>query len=103
VEGAEGFFGPDVEASFFGEAGGELVDDEGAGDEEEDGGDDPEADGGGAVVSGGGDPAGADTVAILKRRTSQKPMVLRSWDLVSGIMGRVQGAGYRVQGAASSR
>jgi hypothetical protein len=46
---------------------------------------------------------GPTTVAILKRRTSQKPMVLRSWDLVSGIMGRVEGAGYRVQGAASSR
>jgi hypothetical protein len=41
VEGAEGFFGPDVEAAFFGEAGGEFVDDEGAGDEEEDGGDEP--------------------------------------------------------------
>ena len=38
VEGAEGFAGPGVEAAFFGETGGELVDDQGAGDEEEDGG-----------------------------------------------------------------
>src|SRR5580700_9508020 len=39
---------------------------------------------------------GPTTVAMLKRRTSQKPMVLRRWDLGSVGMG-VRGAAYRVQ------
>ena len=53
---------------------------------------------------------GPRTVAMLKRRTSQKPMVLRSWDLGSiagtgrrvqgtGTAVRVQGSGFRVQGS----
>ena len=66
MEGTEGLFGPDVEAAFFREARGELVDDERAGDEEEDGGKDPEADRGGAVMAGGGDPARADDSGDIK-------------------------------------
>jgi len=48
-------------------------------------------------VAGGGDPARARTVAMLKRRTSQKPMVLRSWDL-----GSIEGTGRRVQGTGTA-
>jgi hypothetical protein len=94
VEGAEGFAGPDVEAAFFGEAGGELVDDEGAGDEEETAARIQRLMEEVPLWPAAAIQRGPTTVAMLKRRTSQKPMVLRSWDLGSVI----QGSGCSVQG-----
>src|SRR3569833_647252 len=55
VEWAKGFARPGVETTFFREARGQLVDDQGARNEEEDCGQTPEADRGCSIVAGGCD------------------------------------------------
>ncbi len=94
VKGAEGLFGPGVEAAFLGKPRGKFVDDQRAGDEEEDRGQNPEADGRGAVVAGGGDPAGPEHGGDVEQQHIPKAHGLAQ--LRFGVEGGRRGSCHRV-------